>query len=381
MITFLAICSALVFFSFRIFSLSKREGPETLYNNPKHLISLGVLYDTLRISRYYYFVLPLLLLFTKSLVIAFGSSNGLAQLIVIIILEIGFLVTTVIFRPYQTRGGDVLSNTLASGRILATGLSFAFVERFNIGAIPRVAVGIVIALIFSLCVVMMFFNLLTNLGLRSLWHEHIKRRLGVRLGSNTFLGASKEGKRVTPDRSHDLESSEGGSVKNEKVLVGEYTGQSQSKLGNFERPRNPTPQQNVPLDPSLNEPYPEVTPTSAGHFSVFRPESYASSRMPSTGTTLDSFGPSSIGSSTLGTELPRRASYVGLGLDRIDLEEGGYPSPSRSTSIPSTPSSNQSHGYNRAASRRESWTPSAALHKMSESREQADDVQRIPMAV
>lgn len=371
--------SALVYSVFFIFYLSKREHPEILFNNTRHLVSLGPLYDTLRLPRYYYSVVPLSVLFIKALVIAFGSANGLAQLIVLIIIEIGSLGTTVILRPYQTRGGDVLSNTLASGRILATGLSFAFVERFNIGAITRVVVGIVMALIFSLCVVLMFFNLLTNLGLRSLWREHVKRRLGVRLGSNLFLGVAREKNKGVPGYQNDVESSNG-SLSKEKGNPSEFASPTRSDSELAERPRNPTPQQNVPLDPSLNEPYPANTPTSAGHSSVFRHDSYHSSQMPSTGTTLDSFGPSSIGSSTLGTELPRRESFAGLGLDQIDLGEGGYQSSSRSVSVPSTPASFNSHRQSGTGNRRESWTPNPALHKMSETGERTDE-RRIQMAV
>ena len=214
------------------------------------------------------------------------------------------------------------ATTLAIVRVIITGSFFAFVERFNVGAIARVAVGIVLAVILSLAVVLAFFNMLANLGLQELWREKMRWRVGTKLSSSLKLGA----------RSPKSSLSMGEKGSQDKLSRDTPFSSQPNLLMAADRPRNPTPLHNVPLDPTVNQPYPEVTPTqtssslSPPQSAAFTQESYASSSAVSPHTPDSGFISTASGSTTLGSLLPRRPSYADLGLERVvheaDLEAG-----------------------------------------------------------
>ncbi|KAH8116648.1 TRP-domain-containing protein [Phellopilus nigrolimitatus] len=351
-ITLLAVLGAIIYPSYLTIRFVRRERPWTLYRDTPHLMSSGPLYIQYRHQRWFFFLIPLSAILVRAIIIAFAIASGLTQVIILLITELAVLGSTLVLKPNETRGGDVLASTLAVARVFAVGLSFAFVESFNVNAIPRVVIGFVIVVIFGFSVILMLINTLVNLGLRTLWRERIAARFGTRIGSSWRVGPIPE-----PAE---------GSVMDEKrgvvdAFARETPSASQPELLNTDRPRNPTPQHNIPLDPTLNEPYPEVTPTAS---SAFAPSYYASSAYPSPGDTSDS---------GFGSVLPRRPSYEGLGLDRLDMEEGGTshtshsPATARFSSASSTtPSTPHSFVGGRKGSQRESWTPSAALPRMSE---------------
>lgn len=346
------------------------------------------------------------MLFLRAVVIGFGSSDGFAQVIVLIIFEVAFLIATLVLRPHDSRGSEVLTNTLTIVRTLLTGLSFAFVQKFDIAAIPRVVIGLIGAVIASLAVILMFFNIISNLGLKTFWREHVMRRWGTKLGSRTRLDStldpSPDSGSATPTR--DMEKGEKEKNVNVTADVTESSSSGLSRLRGGEgseeqidRPQNPTPTSNVPLDSEVNVPYPEYTPTtpSSHHNSpplssqsnayAFRNSdyrvSYSSSQMPVTATTLDSFSASVSNSghsaSTFGRELPRRSEFEGLGFDN-PVEEKGRDGDERSSrrgssvygSAPTTPATSTStHSYGKG--QRESWLAGGktALPRMDESDE------------
>lgn len=330
-------------------------------------MSYGPLYIQYRHERWFFFTLPIFAIFVRAILIAFAFHDGLAQLVVLLIVEVALLGATAALRPHETHGGDVYATTLAIVRVIVAAAFFTFVERFQVKAIPRVAVGLVIAVILSLTVVLAFFNMLANFGLQELWREKMRWRVGTKLSSSLKLG---------------------GRSPKSSLSMGEKG--SQDKLSSFssqpnllmvtDRPRNPTPLQHVPLDPSINQPYPEITPTqTSSSFSppqsaAFTQESYASSSSASTSLaptphTVDSgFMSNASGSTTLGSLLPRRPSYEGLGLDRLsprlDLESGSgvhessdSPATTHFSSAPSTPLSHSTDAR-RDSSYRTSWGPS-----------------------
>lgn len=107
----------------------------------------------------------------KALVIGIAKTHGEAQVIITLVVEVLLFVALILLKPAHTRRGDVLSTYLALTRILSAGLSIAFIESLKVKPIPRVAVGIVLAVILSIAVIVMFFDIVRNLGLMDLFRR------------------------------------------------------------------------------------------------------------------------------------------------------------------------------------------------------------------
>jgi hypothetical protein len=261
-ISFLAIVALVAYPTFLTIRLARTGAPHALYFKSKHFISAGPLYAQYRTSRYYFYIPLLIASFLKSLFIAFAKASGEAQIIAMVIIEGAIVGYYFVLRPYKTRGGDVFSTFLAIIRLVCTGLMISFVERINVAPIPRVAVGLVTAVIFSVAIVIAFINLVLHSGIKRLWkHRSFKTSNTSSSGNESML--EKGG--ISPSNSSE-------------------------RIG---RPINPTPEQSLPdpLHSQFLQPYP-VSPTETlEHPSVY---------------TRDS------GTITVGSLLPRRWSFSPL---------------------------------------------------------------------
>lgn len=123
----------------------------------------ALLWGQYRPERHWYFIPLLIALLAKSIFIAFGQAHGKMQVIVLVILEGLLFVSIIVLKPYKTRKADILAGYLAIVRLVCTGLMIAFLPSLGVKAITRVAIGIVIAVIFSVAVVVMFFNTVWNI--------------------------------------------------------------------------------------------------------------------------------------------------------------------------------------------------------------------------
>ena len=276
----------------------------SLFTNMEHLTVNGPLYSQYRTPRYY-FSLPLIVAtFLRALFVAFAKANGEVQVILMIVVELGVLAAHLVLRPYKTKGGDILASYLAIIRFVCTGLMVAFMETLAVAAIPRVAIGILIAVLFSIAIIVLFVNIIIHLpGVHRLF---------------------KSSRRSQQDSAADSML--------EKGDVSSSSTESQTHLG---RPRNPTPERNIPLDPHVNQPYPDITPTQ---------------------TAAEPHSPASIDSSStnLGSILPRRWSFQ-HSHSRPNSQSNNSSSP-LSASFSSTPSTPRrsvppsplaSHGHSR----------------------------------
>ena len=116
-----------------------------------------------RSERRRYFIPLLVALLVKSAFIAFGQAHGKVQVVVLVILEGLVFVSITVLKPYDTRKADILAGYLAVVRLVCTGLMIAFLPSLDVKAIIRVVIGIVTAVIFSVAVVVMFFNTVWNI--------------------------------------------------------------------------------------------------------------------------------------------------------------------------------------------------------------------------
>lgn len=243
-ITFLAVFAAIAGISFVLLRGTRVGSAAGLYDYPT-LVAYSPLVEQYHAHRFYLFFPFIVLPLIKAIVIAAGKNNGLAQLIVLLVLELSTVLMPIILRPYKTRGGDVFSTYLGIVRLVCTGLMIAFLERLNVGAIMRVVIGCVIGVIFCINIVVIVVNILIHL------YHHAR--------SPTTEGGESD-KSMTEcgtDRPSWGKRSSDTFINNQQFTFSQ------------ERPRNPTPHQNETLDPNVNESYPENTPpsTSADHFS------------------------------------------------------------------------------------------------------------------
>lgn len=281
-ITFLAITGYIGYSSFRTIQQARRSRSE-VYDfdaNHDHVAPLAFLYDHYRSPRYYFFALFPVACLLKAVFIAAARSNGLAQVILLLIVEVFTLAALLVLRPHKTRGADVIQTFLAIVRVVCTGVLLAFVERLNVAPIIRTAIGAVIAVIFSVAILVMIINLTIH-TIKPL----IRGRKSLSRSST--------------------ESNDSGMLEK-----GSWRGSETHSTGS--RPMNPSPEQNIPLDPAINEPYPPVTPTTASHLSTHT-------------RTRES------ASTTFGSVLPRRWSITPLSSPTDSSKLGASPQDSNLT--------------------------------------------------
>lgn len=121
------------------------------------------LWGQYRVEQRRYFVPLLVALLAKSAFVAFGQGNGKMQVVVLVILEGLVFISIVVLKPYETRKADILAGFLGIVRLICTGLTIAFLPSLEVKAITRVVIGFITAVIFSVAVVVMFFNTVWNI--------------------------------------------------------------------------------------------------------------------------------------------------------------------------------------------------------------------------
>jgi hypothetical protein len=207
------------------------------------------LYGQYRVPRYYFFVLPLLSNLIRAILIAAAKNNGIVQIVIAVCIELFLLLSHVVLKPGRTRRADVLSIFLSTIRFVTAGLLVAFIVPVALPPIPRVVIGIIVLVLFSIAVVVMFLNTLWNLGLHRLRFHQPFTVLGSR--STISQGSLEKGPK-------DIEK---------------------GKLSVTSRPLNPTPTHGLLVDPAMNAPeaLSQLTPTTP---------SAVPSSAPSTSTTM-----------------------------------------------------------------------------------------------
>lgn len=150
---------------YQTLKLAQVATPHALYSHAPHFPRYASLYGQYRVGCYYFFLALQSASFLKAIVIALGSKSGLAQIILILLIELLGLISLVILRPHKTRGTDALSIYVTVVRIVGTSLMIAFIDRVDVKPIPRVVIGLVIAVLYSVAVIVLLINLTYNLAL------------------------------------------------------------------------------------------------------------------------------------------------------------------------------------------------------------------------
>lgn len=152
-LSFVAVCGFIIYPAF--LALRWRDFDSWPFHTP--------LWGQYRSNRHWFFIPLIAASVCKAIFVAFPKGHGKVQVILMTIVEFLLLVSILTFRPHLNRGGDVLSSYLAIVRLVCTGLMIAFIVELNLAPIPRVVIGLIAAVIFSVAVVVMFFNLIFHL--------------------------------------------------------------------------------------------------------------------------------------------------------------------------------------------------------------------------
>jgi len=287
---FLLILAAMIVPSFLIFRFARTNSSHALFNNSNHISRFGCLFASYRPERYWFFTPLLVALFFRALFITVARGSPPAQLALLITVELGLVLAFFILKPAKSRPSHVFTTYLALTRFVCTALMIAFLEALQLMAIPRVVIGIVIALVWSACVLVVIGNIVWNIILA------IRRR-----GTTSESETTSEITYAVSSNGSTIEKGlkgHGGSTSTDKhgSNVGERNGSTSDDDADSlaqvarARPVNPTPEHNIPLDPAILQPYP-ISPTA-------------------TVSTMDSpsYLTKSSGTITVGSLLPRRWS-------------------------------------------------------------------------
>lgn len=111
----------------------------TLYSDPATLNKWGFLYIYYRAPVYWFLVPALVYIIVKGMIVAFGQSNGLAQSIVLLILEIAMMLAIGIIKPFMTKGANVFA---IIGAVLNSLNAIFFLVFSNVFSQPPLMTGI-----------------------------------------------------------------------------------------------------------------------------------------------------------------------------------------------------------------------------------------------
>ncbi|KAF7315349.1 TRP-N domain-containing protein [Mycena indigotica] len=196
-ITFLAVSALIIWPTFQMVRLVRQHStgifdvPDSGHYEP--------LYGRFRAPRYFFYIVFLAAIFLRAVVVAAGQGHGLTQIILCLIIELAIVLAHIFLKPFKTRRGDVFSAYFSIVRLVCTGLMIAFVESLTVAAIPRVAIGAVIAVILSIAVIVLVCNIVFSL-VRWPWQRRARQA--------TLTETSTLEKGQSPPRSiHDRPSS------------------------------------------------------------------------------------------------------------------------------------------------------------------------------
>lgn len=329
-ISFIAICGFVLYPTFVTLRFARQESLFALYAKSKQLDRNGPLYAQYRPERYYFFVSFLIAFLLRAVSISFVKPSSEAQIVLLIVIEFGLVASHFALKPAKTKRGDIFTTYLAIMRLVSTALMIAFLQRLQVKAIPRVVIGIVIALAWSVAVVISIGNFVWTAvaEIRAYLSKAVKPGVSANINRGSSAGSILE-KGVVVDENG---SSHSGGGSGDSLPFGGSLGQGLTTHEIEEvargRPRNPTPENNVPFNPYNHTAYP-ISPAST--VTTMEPPSLSS---------RDS------GTLTVGSLLPRRWSFSfsqpgspagsSFGHQRNSLTPSPMP--------PSSPSETGSHG-------------------------------------
>jgi hypothetical protein len=160
--TFIFYLLALGYPTFLVIRTVRLHGRREL-EEPDEQRTLGALTGPYLTRRYYFFIISIVANFLRACFVSIGHADGFIQVIGLVIVELFYFFTLVFLRPSHNRRGDVFAIFLAVLRTIATAALLPFVkEKLGVEAIPRVGVGIGIAIVQCVGVLVILGNIVSN---------------------------------------------------------------------------------------------------------------------------------------------------------------------------------------------------------------------------
>lgn len=286
-LSFLVILVAIIVPSFYIFRFTRQNSPYALFHHSNLISRYNLLFASYRQERYWFFAPMLAALFFRAFFIAIAQGSPPAQLALLIFIELSLVLAFFLLKPAKSRLTHVFTIYLAFTRLVCTAMMIAFLETLQVMAIPRVVIGVIIALIWSVCVLIVIGSIVWNIFLA------ISRR--GRLNETEVSPVSSESSTIERglkggSTSSPLSEKNGSNAGDTSRSNLDDDTNSIDRLA-CTRPLNPTPEQNIPLDPTVLDPYP-ISPTATTVSTVNSPSHLTKSS----------------GTMTVGSLLPRRWS-------------------------------------------------------------------------
>ncbi|KAF9428117.1 hypothetical protein BGZ94_003351 [Podila epigama] len=127
-----------VVLTWRILSASSKF---LLYQDMATLLKFGPVYSTLTEEGTLFFLVTLLLRFLWGLVVAMLSSYGIAQVAVLLVIELGYMIVIGVKWPYADSSENKFNIFLGIARIAVTGCSIAYLDELRSSADVRQLFG------------------------------------------------------------------------------------------------------------------------------------------------------------------------------------------------------------------------------------------------
>ncbi|KAI0130550.1 hypothetical protein BJ170DRAFT_681998 [Xylariales sp. AK1849] len=195
-----------------------------VHQDEPYIERFGWLFARYRLSRWWYFIFWLGYQFLRACFIGGATTNPLAQVFGLFIVDILSLVVMAAVNPYEGQRNTVLAVWLLGlVKIATTGLSIAFLPDFNIDRILATVIGVVIIVIQALLTIALM--ILTILGAISSWMSLSRNREyfaphrleGVRIKYFEHIAAKALDKAAPPRETSNPNSESTSSGTDEKV--------------------------------------------------------------------------------------------------------------------------------------------------------------------
>ena len=100
-LTLLGLLAGIAYPSYKLLKLRRAEGRAwALYRHTPSILTSGPLYIQYRHERWWFGLLSLSALFARAIVIAFGSGSGLAQVVLVLLIELSLLLSIIAFKHF-----------------------------------------------------------------------------------------------------------------------------------------------------------------------------------------------------------------------------------------------------------------------------------------
>ena len=137
----------------------KRRRNSEIFDNIRILLSIGPLYNTYREERVIFSCIAISSMFLRGLICGVLQTSGIAQIVLLVFLELSLLAAIIILKPYPLRTSmNIFSAVLAIIRVIVLLLMISFISQVKAENSTKQWIGYVILVIHT-CIIIFGFSL------------------------------------------------------------------------------------------------------------------------------------------------------------------------------------------------------------------------------